>query len=103
MRGRLVGASASKRIETPARQNHTGHAAANGEDHALGEKLADEPGAAGAERGADGNFAVARGGAGEEKIREVRAGDEQDAADGAEQCVKHRLHIAHACNPASAS
>ena len=50
----------------------------------------------GAERGANGNLAMPRGGARQQKIGDIRAGDEQHAADRAEERVEHRLHVAHA-------
>ena len=37
-----------------------------------------------------------RGGAREQKVGDVRAGDEQHATDRAEQRIQHRAHIAHA-------
>ena len=47
--------------ESPAREKQAGRASAKGEDDAFGEKLADKPGPARAQRRADGNFAMARG------------------------------------------
>src|ERR1700683_933447 len=56
-----------------------------GEEGALCEHLADEPRARSAHGEADGDFAAASGGAREEKIGDVDAGDEEDEGDGAEE------------------
>ena len=53
-----------------------------GEDEAFGEELADDAAAAGAESAAHGELLGARGGAGEQEVGEIDAGDEQDGADG---------------------
>ena len=47
--------------------------------------MADEAAAAGAEGGAEGDFAGAGGGAGEEEVGDVAAGDEEHENDGAEE------------------
>ena len=48
----------------------------------------------GAEREANRQFLLARLGAHEEQVRDVRAGDEQDEADGAEQNPQHVADVA---------
>ena len=53
-----------------------------GEDEAFGEELADDAGTAGAESAAHGELLGAGGGASEQQVGEVDAGDEQDRADG---------------------
>ena len=59
--------------------------AERGEQDAFGEELADEAPASRAERVADADFAAARGGAGEQEIRKVHTGDEENEADGGHQ------------------
>src|SRR5207248_6164149 len=58
---------------------------AGGQDETLGQHLENQARAAGSERGANGELLPSRCGAGEQKIRQIRAGDEQDGSDGAEQ------------------
>ena len=53
-----------------------------GEDQAFSEQLAHDASAAGAESAAHGEFLGAGGGAGEQQVGEIDAGDEQDGADG---------------------
>jgi len=61
------------------------HAAKQSVQDALGEKLADQAQTAGAERSAHGHLSLAPGGAGEQQVGNVGAGDEQDERHGAEQ------------------
>ena len=61
------------------------------EHEALDHELPDEPPAAGAERGADADLALARAGAREQQVRDVRARDQQHDADRAEQHQHPRL------------
>ena len=93
--GQARGRQRQQRIEPPAREKHAGCSPENRQDHAFRKKLANEPSASGAEGGANRNLAVARGGPGQEQVGQVRAGDEQDAADRAEEGVEHGLHVAH--------
>ena len=60
-------------------------AAADAEDGAFGEALADEASAAGAESDAHGEFAFTGDGAREEQAGDIDAGDEEDEADGGEE------------------
>ena len=89
-------------IESPARDEQAGRAAAEREEHAFGQQLPNESKTARPERGANRKLAMPRGRAGEEEIGDVRAGDEEHAADRAEQRVEHDPHIAHAVVRASA-
>jgi hypothetical protein len=68
--------------------------AGGGEEDALGEELPDDAAAARAEGDADGDLAPARGGAREQQVGDVGAGDEQHAADGSEEDVDRRAHVA---------
>ena len=93
--GQSGGCQGEEEIESPAREKHAGGATRQPEQDTFGEQLPNEPGAARAERSANGEFAMSRGGAGEEQIGDVGAGNEQDAADGAKQRVEDGAHIAH--------
>ena len=55
--------------------------ASYGEQQALGEQLAEQPPARGAHRQADGNLFSPAHGAGQQKVREVGAGNHQHQAD----------------------
>ncbi len=80
-----------RRSATTARRNPSAHhasrqsarAADAREDEALGEQLAHEPRASGAERGADRELAVARGRPREQEVGDVGAGNEEHEGDGA--------------------
>ena len=71
------------------------NAASDGEQHAFGEQLADDACPAGSECGADRKFAFASGGADQQKIGHVGAGDEKHEADRAKQ---HQQRLAHVAN-----
>ena len=71
------------------------NAAEDSDQDAFGEELADEAGPAGAEGGADGDFFLASGGAGEQEVGDVGAGDEQHEADRAEQHEHGAADIAY--------
>ena len=60
--------------------------------NALRQQLLNEPAARSAQRAANGDFAFARGGAGEHEVGNVGAGDEQDEADRAEEQQQARAH-----------
>jgi hypothetical protein len=60
------------------------------EQQALGEELPHEAATAGAEGRADGDLAVAALGAGEQEVRDVRAGDEHEEPHGAGEQEKRR-------------
>ena len=62
----------------------------SGEQHALGEELADQPAAARADRRAHGDFALADRRAREQQARDVGAGDHQQERRGAEQREQRR-------------
>src|SRR4051794_32034116 len=67
--------------------------AKGGKNEGFGEVLADEAPAAAAERGADGEVLLPRGGAGDEQVGDVEAGDEQNADGGGEQRVERRSEV----------
>ena len=69
-------------------------AADEGEDQALGEELPDEARATRPERLANGELAGTRGGAGEQKIGDVGAGDEQDQRDDGHEDLQRLRELA---------
>ena len=75
----------AQRLDAPRREEDAQGAAERGDHQALDEPLRDRPAARLTEGAADGEIEAASGGPHEQQIREVRAGDEQEQADGAEQ------------------
>ena len=68
----------------PVSDDQTDGGAGEGEQSAFGEELAQETAAARAERGAHGHLFLAPRGLRQKKIGEIRAGDQQNQADGSE-------------------
>ena len=68
--------------------------AGDAEDDRFGEELAQQPDAAGAERRANRQLRLARRRTREQQVGDVRAGHEQDEADGAEQDQERRPDVA---------
>src|SRR5262249_51844440 len=64
------------------------------EDHTFGEELSYQAAAAGAERGPHGELRLTRGRAREQQVRHVRARDQEDERDGAEQDQHRRSNVA---------
>ena len=83
-----------KRLDAPERHQQTQTATGQGKQHAFREQLAGNPPASGSERGADGHLPLPRGRAREQEVGDVRAGDEQDKRDRAQQHEQRSLHIA---------
>ena len=75
------------------RDQQPGPAGEQAEERALGEQLADEPSAARPERDADRDLAAPAGGAGEQQVRHVRAGDEQDEGHHAHEHGPGQGHV----------
>ena len=84
---RAVGA---QQIDTPEGDPDGGRAGEGREQQVLGEELAEDPAAAGADGGSDGELALAGAVAGEEEVGDVHAGDQDDEADRAEEDPQHR-------------
>ena len=61
-------------------EGETGDAAERGEEEAFGQDLTEDAGAAGSEGEANGHLALAGGGAGEQKVGEVGAGEQKNEA-----------------------
>ncbi len=93
--GKAGGTDGQQRAHANVAEHEAEDAAGDGKHHAFGEQLADDAGAAGTHGGADGEFALAAGGAHEQEIGDVGAGDEQHEADRAE---KDQQRLARAGN-----
>jgi hypothetical protein len=76
---------AEQTIEEGERGGHPKYAASNGEQHALGEHVRDEPSAARTERETHGKLAPPAFAARQQQACEVRADHEQHEADGTKQ------------------
>ena len=70
------------------------HAAGQRQHHALGQQLPNDAAAAGADRRADRDLALAARGAHEQQVRDVGAGDQQHKADRAQQDEQRRPDVA---------
>ena len=80
-----IRAEGDERTQRPLGQQHAGGAAEHGQEHAFGHELAHHLASARAEREARGDLAPARGKAREQQVGDVRARDQEHAADGAEE------------------
>src|SRR3984893_3527872 len=78
----------------PFRKQQADGAARNTEHHAFGEKLTNYARRTGPECGANGEFAGAAGGAREQEVGHVSAGDQQNESDRAEEHEQNAAHIA---------
>ena len=78
-----------------ARSRHSDaeHAAGRGDERALDEQLARQPQASAAERGADRELVLARRTARDQQVGDVDAGNQQQAADGAEQREQRQADV----------
>ena len=90
----IARADGEQRADADEAEDEAEDAAGEGEQNAFGEQLADDARAAGSHGGANGEFTLAAGGADEQKIGDVGAGDEEDEADGSEEDEERRAHIA---------
>ena len=73
---------AGERARSGEGEDESEQRAAAGEHQALGQHLADQAAPSRAQRHADGDFLLAGGGARQQQIREIRADDQHDHADG---------------------
>ena len=71
--------------DEPLRQHEAGGRRRQRQHRAFGQQLAHDAAPAGAERGADGDFASTGGAAREQQVRDVAARDQQHESDGAQQ------------------
>ena len=85
--------AADDEADAPHGRRERDGAAERGEHDVLGEELADQTPAPAAERGADRHLARPPAAAREQQVRDVRAGDQQDEADRAEQERQQRARV----------
>ena len=78
------------------------HAAGQREQDAFGQQLPDDAAASRADGRADRDLALAARRAHEQQVGDVRARDQQDEADGAEQDPERRPDVARPARPAAA-
>ena len=72
-------------IESPGGQDDSGDSRGEREQRAFCKQLPDEPPASGAERASNRHLTAARGGAGQQQVGPVGAGDQQHQGDGTPQ------------------
>src|SRR6185437_5965216 len=93
--GNATGIRAREGLDGPSREQQSRRASQACEKQAFGKQLPREPGAAGAERGADGKFAPAACHSRQHHVSDVGAGEQKDKAYRAEQ---HQELIAKAAD-----
>ena len=69
-------------LKSPKRENGSKRTTGEGDEEALGQKLADQASPAGSGGESNGDFFLTRGGAREQQIRDVGAGNQKDQSDG---------------------
>ena len=84
----------NQKIGPPDSENQSAEAADGGEEDAFREQLPNDPAAARAESGAERDLLLPDGGAGEKEVGDIRARDQEHAADRAEENVKPARDIA---------
>ena len=92
-RGSDTGASVVSPSTTSMRQGNPDQCSARAQHRAFGHQLPDDPCAARAERLSHRDLPLARDRAREQQVRDVRAGDQQHEADGAEEHEERRPDI----------
>ena len=91
---RPAGASASSNGTVHRASRMPSAAPDQGEQRALGQQLAHQSRPAGSERRAYGDLALSSGGARQKKVRDIRAGDEQDEQHRAREHLKRPPDVA---------
>ena len=89
-----AGSDAAQARHAPRREQEPGASAGQRQHHAFGQHLLHEPDACAADRHPDGELFLTAGRAGQEQRGDVRARDQQDEADRAEQHQQRRPHVA---------
>ena len=97
VRGRLAGYEEHHRSHAEVREPEAKQASRDRQQHPLGHRLAEQPGTAGAEGGADGELAAARPGSGHAQVRQVHAADQKDQADRGLQHPHRSTGVPHDC------
>ena len=90
---RQVRQQRSERVEAPGREGNAERAAGERQEGALGEELPHHAPAAGAERDADGDLALPRGGAREHEVADVGSGDQEHERDRAPEDEQRRFRV----------
>ena len=90
---RQVRQQRSERVEAPGRERDADRAAGERQEGALGEELPHHAPAAGAERDADGDLALPRGGAREHEVADVGSGDQEHERDRAPEDEQRRFRV----------
>src|SRR6185369_11440934 len=93
--GDVAGVQRQQAADAEQAEEEAKRAADHGEQHAFGKELLDDAAAAGADGGADGDFARADGGAGQQKVGDVGAGNEEHATHRAQQNHERGADVAH--------
>ena len=91
-----------QRLGAPRRQQQADEPRHDREHDALGDELRDDAAAAGAERAADGDLALARRRPREQEVRDIRGRNQQQESDRAEQHVQDLADVADDARPAAA-
>ena len=84
-----------KKLRTPRSDQQACSATDQTEQQAFGQHLAQQSAPSGAERRPNRELALPRGGAGEQQVRDVGAGDQQDEAHRTEQDDQRPLDVTH--------
>jgi hypothetical protein len=90
----VAGVDGEQRPDADDADRQPENAAHRRQQDALGQQLANDPAAAGADRRTNRDLAPAHGRAHEQQVRDVRAGDQQDEDDRAQQHPQRRSHVA---------
>ena len=94
-RGRPSRRPSLKELRAPRRDQQASGAADQAEQQAFGQHLAQQSTPPGAERRSNRQLALPRGGAGEQQVRDVGAGNQQDEAHRTEQDDQRPLDVTH--------
>ncbi len=92
--GNISGTTLRSRRTPHAASSQSQCAAGQCQDQTFGEQLADDARTPRTERAANGDLLLARSGARQQQIRQIRAGDQQQQSDRAEQYQEHRTDAA---------
>ena len=95
MRGRPAVPDGEQRADADDAENRPQHAAGKRQDDALGQQLAHDAASARADRSAHSNLAAPPGRAHEQQVGDVRAGDQEHEAHGADEDQQRRADVGH--------
>ncbi len=88
-----VGRRRQNQAGPPTGEQHTDRCGAQRQQDAFRQQLAHDPSAFGAQRGANGELALARRGARQQQIGDISAGDDQDESDRTDQQQQRGLDV----------